>query len=359
MQSFFVLFCISFFYRSNSNSSNEAASFAGKMLGNTLVTKQTGKEGKPCNKVMLMERLYLRRETYFSILMDRQYNGPVMVGSPEGGMAIEDVAAATPEKIFTEPVDIIAGVQQEQVDRMAANLGYKGDQAVQAAEIMTSLYNTFIDTDATMIEINPFAETADGQVYVCDSKLNFDDNAEFRQEEVFGYRDRSQEDQREVEASQYDLNYIGLDGSIGCLVNGAGLAMATMDIIQLHGGAPANFLDVGGGATAAQVQKAFELLNADDSVKAILVNIFGGIMRCDVIALGIVNAAKEIGLGKPVIIRLQGTNVEEARALIESSGFRMIIADDLDDAASKAVRISDIVKQAEEIQIGVSFELPI
>ena len=224
---------------------------------------------------------------------------------------------------------------------------------------MTSLYNTFIDTDATMIEINPFAETADGQVYVCDSKLNFDDNAEFRQEEVFGYRDRSQEDQREVEASQYDLNYIGLDGSIGCLVNGAGLAMATMDIIQLHGGAPANFLDVGGGATAAQVQKAFELLNADDSVKAILVNIFGGIMRCDVIALGIVNAAKEIGLGKPVIIRLQGTNVEEARALIESSGFRMIIADDLDDAASKAVRISDIVKQAEEIQIGVSFELPI
>ena len=346
-------------YRSISNSSDEAASFAGKMLGNTLVTKQTGKEGKPCNKVMLMERLYLRRETYFSILMDRQYNGPVMVGSPEGGMAIEDVAAATPEKIFTEPVDIIAGVQQEQVDRMAANLGYKGDQAVQAAEIMTSLYNTFIDTDATMIEINPFAETADGQVYVCDSKLNFDDNAEFRQEEVFGYRDRSQEDQREVEASQYDLNYIGLDGSIGCLVNGAGLAMATMDIIQLHGGAPANFLDVGGGATAAQVQKAFELLNADDSVKAILVNIFGGIMRCDVIALGIVNAAKEIGLGKPVIIRLQGTNVEEARALIESSGFRMIIADDLDDAASKAVRISDIVKQAEEIQIGVSFELPI
>jgi succinyl-CoA synthetase beta subunit len=340
-------------------SASEASSFAGKMLGNTLVTKQTGKEGKPCNKVMLMERLYLRRETYFSITLSRDHNGPVMVGSPAGGMAIEDVAAATPELIFTEPVDIMEGIQQEQVDRMATNLGYKGDQAVQAAEIMTKLYNTFIETDATLIEINPFAETSDGKVYVCDSKLNFDDNAEFRQEKVHGYRDRSQEDSREVEASQYDLNYIGLDGSIGCLVNGAGLAMATMDIIKLHGGEPANFLDVGGGATAAQVQKAFELLNSDQSVKAILVNIFGGIMRCDVIALGIVNAAKEIGLGKPVIVRLQGTNVEEARQLIESSGFRMIIADDLDDAAEKAVRISDIVRQAEEIQIGVSFELPL
>ena len=341
------------------NSASEAANYAENMLGNNLVTKQTGKEGLPCNKVMLMERLYLRRETYFSITLSRDHNGPVMVGSPVGGMDIEGVAAATPELIFTEPVDIVEGVQQDQVDRMAKNLGFKNEQAKEAATIMTQLYHTFIDTDATLIEINPFAETADGNVFVCDSKLNFDDNAEFRQEEVFGYRDRSQEDKREVEASQFDLNYIGLDGSIGCLVNGAGLAMATMDIIQLHGGMPANFLDVGGGATAAQVQKAFELLNADDSVKAILVNIFGGIMRCDVIALGIVNAAKEIGLGKPVIIRLQGTNVEEARALIESSGFRMIIADDLDDAAAKAVRISDIVKQAEEIQIGVSFELPL
>jgi succinyl-CoA synthetase beta subunit len=340
-------------------SASEAANYAENMLGNNLVTKQTGKEGLPCNKVMLMERLYLRRETYFSITLSRDHNGPVMVGSPVGGMDIEGVAAATPELIFTEPVDIVEGVQQDQVDRMAKNLGFKNEQAKEAATIMTQLYHTFIDTDATLIEINPFAETADGNVFVCDSKLNFDDNAEFRQEEVFGYRDRSQEDKREVEASQFDLNYIGLDGSIGCLVNGAGLAMATMDIIQLHGGMPANFLDVGGGATAAQVQKAFELLNADDSVKAILVNIFGGIMRCDVIALGIVNAAKEIGLGKPVIIRLQGTNVEEARALIESSGFRMIIADDLDDAAAKAVRISDIVKQAEEIQIGVSFELPL
>ena len=196
-------------------------------------------------------------------------------------------------------------------------------------------------------------------MFVCDSKLNFDDNAEFRQKKVHDYRDRTQEDSREVEAAQYDLNYIGLDGSIGCLVNGAGLAMATMDIIQLHGGSPANFLDVGGGATANQVQKAFEILNADKKVRAILVNIFGGIMRCDVIAQGIVKAASSIGMGKPVIVRLQGTNVEEARQLIEASGFRMILADDLDDAATKAVKVADIVRQAEEIQVGVSFELPL
>ena len=197
---------------------------------------------------------------------------------------------------------------------MAKNLGFHGPAQDQAADIMRKLYETFIETDATLVEINPFAETADGRVFVCDAKLNFDDNAEFRQKGVFARGDRSQEDKREVEASQYDLNYIGLDGSIGCLVNGAGLAMATMDIIKLHGGEPANFLDVGGGATAAQVQKAFELLNQDEKVKAILVNIFGGIMRCDVIALGIINAAREIGLGKPVVVRLQGTNVEEARS---------------------------------------------
>ena len=338
---------------------DEVHDFASKMLGNSLVTKQTGAEGKPVNKVFLMERLYLRRETYFSILMDRSHNGPVMVGSPDGGMSIEDVAAETPERIFKEAIDIKTGVQDEQVMRMAENMGFAGDEQKQAAEIMKKLYQLFIEKDATLVEINPFAETSDGQVFVCDSKLNFDDNAEFRQKKVHDYRDRTQEDSREVEAAQYDLNYIGLDGSIGCLVNGAGLAMATMDIIQLHGGSPANFLDVGGGATANQVQKAFEILNADKKVRAILVNIFGGIMRCDVIAQGIVKAAGSIGMGKPVIVRLQGTNVEEARQLIEASGFRMILADDLDDAATKAVKVADIVRQAEEIQVGVSFELPL
>jgi len=210
-----------------------------------------------------------------------------------------------------------------------------------------------------LVEINPLSETPEGHVFVCDCKLNFDDNSEFRQKEIFTKRDRAQEDPREVEAAQYQLNYIGLDGSIGCLVNGAGLAMATMDIIKLNGGSPANFLDVGGGATKEQVQKAFEILNGDEKVKAILVNIFGGIMRCDVIASGVVAAAAKIGLAKPVIIRLQGTNVEAAKKVIEGSGYRMIMSDDLDDAASKAVRIAEIVKSAEDIQVGVSFEIPL
>lgn len=337
----------------------EAKEYADKMLGEYLVTKQTGEEGRQVNHVLLMERLYLRREMYFSILMDRKTQGPMLVGSPEGGTSIEDVAAATPEKIFTEAIDINEGITDEQTARMAANLGFEDEAAVKAQAVMTNLYNMFIKTDATLVEVNPLAETPGGDVMVCDAKLNFDDNAEFRQNEIFSKRDRSQEDKREVEASQYDLNYIGLDGSIGCLVNGAGLAMATMDIIKLRGGEPANFLDVGGGASAAQVQKAFEILNADQKVKAVLVNIFGGIMRCDIIAQGIVQAATNIGLKKPIVIRLQGTNVEVAKQIIEGSGFRMILADDLEDAAQKAVRIADIVKQAEDIQVGVSFELPL
>ena len=337
----------------------EAKDMAAKMLNQVLVTKQTGAEGKICDKVFLMERMYLRREMYFSILMDRQSSGPVLVGSPAGGMNIEDVAAETPELIFTETVDIESGLQPGQLEGLAANMGFEGEQVTEAADVMGKLYEMFLATDATLIEINPLAETNTGQVMVCDAKLNFDDNAEFRQQDVFKHRDRKQEDPREVEASQYDLNYIGLDGSIGCLVNGAGLAMATMDIIQLHGGSPANFLDVGGGASEAQVCKAFEILNADAKVRAILVNIFGGIMRCDVIANGVVAAAQSINLKKPIVIRLQGTNVDEAKSIIESSGFRMIVADDLDDAATKAVRIADICRQAEEIQVGVSFELPL
>ena len=337
----------------------EAKKYAEKMLGEHLVTKQTGPEGKRVNKVFLCERLYLRRESYFSILMDRAHNGPVLVGSPAGGMSIEEVAAETPELIFTQPVDIEKGLQDDDVDRLVHNMGYEGDAQKQAADIVKKLYKLFIDTDATLVEINPFAETQKGEVFVCDAKLNFDDNAEFRQEKVFQLRDKSQEDSRETEAAEYDLNYIGLDGNIGCLVNGAGLAMATMDIIKLHNGEPANFLDVGGGATKEQVSKAFEILNADDQVKSILVNIFGGIMRCDVIAAGIVHAASHIGLSKPVVIRLQGTNVEEAKKIIETSPYRLLVSDDLDDAASKAVRIADIVKQAQDIKVGVSFEMPL
>ena len=338
----------------------EAEKYAKAMLGESLITKQTGPEGKQVNHVFLMERLYMRREMYFSILFDRGAQGPVMVGSPKGGMSIEDVAEETPELIFTEPIDIMKGIQREQAEQMAKNLGLDHPDTIEdAANVIESLYNMFIEKDATLIEINPLAETSDGKIYVSDAKLNFDDNAEFRQPEVFARRDKSQEDPREVEASEYDLNYIGLDGSIGCMVNGAGLAMSTMDIISIHGGTPANFLDVGGGASAGQVQKAFEILNADEKVHAILVNIFGGIMRCDVIAQGMISAAQAIGLKKPVICRLQGTNVDQAKALVEGSGFRMIMADDLDDAAMKAVKIAEISKAASEIQVGVSFELPL
>ena len=250
------------------------------MLNQTLVTKQTGPEGKPVDKVLLMDRLYLRRETYFSIVMDRGHAGPTLVGSPKGGMAIEDVAHETPELIFKVPVDIEKGLVESEVDELVSNMGFKGPAAAEAKGIVEKLYAMFLAKDATLVEINPLAETPDGEVFVCDAKLNFDDNAEFRQKEVFAFRDRAQEDPREVEAAQYDLNYIGLDGSIGCLVNGAGLAMATMDIIKLNGGNPANFLDVGGGANSTMVAKAFEILNKDPKVNAILVNIFGGIMRC-------------------------------------------------------------------------------
>jgi succinyl-CoA synthetase beta subunit len=335
----------------------EAREYAKSMLGEELVTKQAP-NGIICNKVLLMEKMEMKQEMYLSILMDRASQGPLMVCSPRGGTSIEDVAASNPEFIFTQPIDIMTGLTDEECERMATNLGLEEGTIARgkAVTLMKNVYNMFIATDCTQLEINPLAETPDGDIVVCDAKVNFDDNAEFRQSSVFARRDSTQEDPREVEAAKYDLNYIGLDGTIGCMVNGAGLAMSTMDIIQLKGGSPANFLDVGGGANETQVQKAFELLNNDPRVKAILVNIFGGIMRCDVIATGIINAAKEIGISKPIVVRLQGTNVKEAKILIEASGFRMILADDLDDAAEKAVGVAEIAMQAEKIKVGVKFE---
>jgi succinyl-CoA synthetase beta subunit len=259
----------------------DVTNFASKMLGANLITKQTPPEGLPCSKVMLVERQYMRREMYLSIMLDRGAGGPVFIVSPAGGTSIEDVAAATPELIFKQPIDIMEGMKDEQATFLATSLGFvpgtKGH--TQAKELMFKLYSVFRTHDCTLVEVNPLAETPEGNVMVCDAKLNFDDNAEFRQANIFKLRDRSQEDWREVEAAKHDLNYIGLSGNIGCMVNGAGLAMATMDIIKLKGGDPANFLDVGGGASESQVQKAFELLNADKQVKTILVNIFGGIMR--------------------------------------------------------------------------------
>lgn len=335
----------------------QAKELAAKMLGQELVTKQAP-NGILCNKVFLMERLYMRREMYLSIMMDRASQGPLLVGSPAGGTSIEDVAKSNPEIIFTEPIDITEGIQDDQCERMATNLGLEPGSPSwhKGITLMKNLYALFEGCDCTQVEINPLAETPEGDVVVSDAKINFDENAAYRQTHIFEKRDYTQEDPREVEASKYDLNYIGLDGSIGCMVNGAGLAMSTMDIIQLKGGSPANFLDVGGGANETQVQKAFEILNADDKVKAILVNIFGGIMRCDVIAAGIINAAKEIGIRKPIVIRLQGTNVDAAKTMIEGCGFKMILADDLEDAATKAVGVAEIAMQAAKINVGVEFE---
>ena len=334
-----------------------AKDFAEKMLGEELVTKQAP-NGILCNKVLLMERMYMRREMYLSILNDRTAQGPLMVVSPRGGTSIEDVAASNPEVIFTQPIDINEGITDEQCSKMASNLGLDEGSTghAKAVTLMKNLYKMFIECDCTQVEVNPLAETPEGEIVVCDAKLNFDDNAQFRQADIFARRDTTQEDPREVAASAYDLNYIGLDGNIGCMVNGAGLAMSTMDIIQLKGGSPANFLDVGGGATETQVQKAFEILNGDAKVEAILVNIFGGIMRCDVIASGIINAAKEIGISKPIVIRLQGTMVNEAKDLIANSGLKFIVAEDLEDAAVKAVGVAEISAQAAKINVGVAFD---
>lgn len=341
------------------NSALEARALAQKMLGNRLITKQSGAEGKPVNKVLITERLYLRRETYFAILMDRESAGPVLVGSSEGGMNIEDVAAATPHLIHKVPVDISKGPVEEELVQLAQKLGFNGDDTIaQAVQAMRGLYELFISSDSTLVEINPMAETHDGRVLCLDAKLNFDDNAYFRQKDLFALRDPSQEDEREVQAEKFDLNYIGLDGSIGCLVNGAGLAMATMDAISLSGGSPANFLDVGGGANKTQITEAVRILNNDTRVKAILVNIFGGIMRCDVIALGLISAATELGIKKPLVVRLAGTNVEKAKQLIDESGLRMLTAEDLGEAAQKACKVVDIVNMANEAHLDVSFELP-
>lgn len=341
-------------------SPTEAVMYAEKMLGSKLVTKQTGAAGRPCNAVYLVERQYIRHEYYFAILMDRDTNGPMIVASREGGMDIETVAAETPDRIIKVPVSMKTGLTYDVAKDLATQLGFSCDAAKEsAAGNMVKLYNIFIEKDATMVEINPMAEDRKGKVLCMDCKINFDDNAEFRQKEVFELRDRTQEDPREVAASAFNLNYIGLDGNIGCLVNGAGLAMSTLDIIALHGGNPSNFLDVGGGATANQVKEAFKIITNDPKTTAILVNIFGGIMRCDIIAQGIIAAASELELKVPLVVRLQGTHFEDARVLIEESGLRIFAIDDLDEAAKKVVKLSNIVELAREASVDVKFELPI
>uniref|UniRef100_A0A8C0S892 Succinate--CoA ligase [GDP-forming] subunit beta, mitochondrial n=1 Tax=Canis lupus familiaris TaxID=9615 RepID=A0A8C0S892_CANLF len=279
---------------------------AKQMIGYNLATKQTPKEGVKVNKVMVAEALDISRETYLAILMDQSCNGPVLVGSPQGGVDIEEVAASNPELIFKEQIDIMEGIKDSQAQRMAENLGFLGPLKNQAADQIKKLYNLFLKIDATQVEVNPFGETPEGQVVCFDAKINFDDNAEFRQKDIFAMDDKSENEPIENEAAKYDLKYIGLDGNIACFVNGAGLAMATCDIILLKGGKPANFLDLGGGVKEAQVYQAFKLLTADPKVEAILVNIFAGIVNCAIIANGITKACQELELKVPLVVRLEG-----------------------------------------------------
>ena len=316
---------------------DQVGEIAEKMLGQTLVTKQTGEAGKPCETLYVAEKLSLAREMYFAILLDRSSASAMVVSCSEGGTSIEDLAEKFPEKIIKVPVDMREGMSPSQAAAVVEGLKVKGD-ANAAMEQVTRMFKCFCECDATLLEVNPLAETTvTNTLIAADAKMNFDDNASFRQKAIFDMRDTSQEDPREVRASKVDLNYIGLDGEIGCMVNGAGLAMATMDIIKMHGGTPANFLDVGGSASEEQVKAAFKIITADPSVKCLLVNIFGGIMKCDVIAAGIVGAVRDIGLTMPLVVRLEGTNVEKGKEILAASGFNITAADDLDDAAIKAV----------------------
>jgi succinyl-CoA synthetase beta subunit len=316
----------------------EVRDVAAKMLGQILVTHQTGPDGRKVNKLLVAESADIAREIYFAVLLDRATAAPVIVASTEGGVEIEAVAAKSPEKIIREPIDPLTGLQPFQTRKLANQLGFESSQLKNASKLFEGLYRTFVAYDCSMVEVNPLVMTTKGDVLALDAKFNFDDNALYRHPEIAAMRDIAEEDPREVEASKHGLNYIGLDGNIACLVNGAGLAMATMDIIKFYGGEPANFLDVGGGATEEQVTEAFKILIADKKVKAILVNIFGGIMKCDIIAQGIINAAKTVKLSMPLIVRLEGTNVEAGKKLIADSGLTVIAADDLADAAQKAVK---------------------
>jgi len=319
--------------------STDVREVVAKMLGQILVTHQTGPAGRVVNKVLVAESTEIAREIYFAILLDRTTAAPLIVASTEGGVEIETVAAKSPEKIIHQAVDPLAGLQPFQTRKLAKQLGFESSQLESASKLFEGLYRTFLAFDCSMVEVNPLVVTTSGDVLALDAKFNFDDNALYRHPEIAALRDVAEEDPREVEASKHGLSYIGLDGNIACLVNGAGLAMATMDIIKFYGGDPANFLDVGGGATEEQVTEAFKILIVDKKVKAILVNIFGGIMKCDVIAQGIINAAKTVKLSVPLVVRLEGTNVERGKQLLKESPDMsgLIAADDLADAAQKAV----------------------
>ena len=317
---------------------DEVKQYAAEMLGHTLVTIQTGEAGKQVNRLYVEDGSAIEKEFYLSLLVDRVTSRVAFVASTEGGMDIETVAHDTPEKIVTLSIDPATGVMPHHGRTLARALGLTGDLAKQAADIANKLYTAFVSKDMAMLEINPLIVTKDGKLRCLDAKIGFDSNSLYRHPDIAALRDETEEDAKEIEASHYDLNYIALDGTIGCMVNGAGLAMATMDIIKLYGEAPANFLDVGGGATREKVTAAFKIITADPKVKGILVNIFGGIMKCDVIAEGVIAAVREVGLQVPLVVRLEGTNVELGKDIIAKSGLNVIPADDLDDAAQKIVK---------------------
>jgi succinyl-CoA synthetase beta subunit len=319
-------------------SADEAREHIKEMFGNTLVTKQTGEAGKQVNRLYLEDGANIDRELYLSVLVDRETSLISFVASTEGGMDIEAVAENTPDKIHTIGIDPIAGCTMQDCEKLCDAFELTGDARQDGIDLFPILYDTFVGTDMSLLEINPLVVLKDGHLRVLDAKVSFDGNAEFRHPELAELRDLSEEDEKEIEASKHDLAYVALDGSIGCMVNGAGLAMATMDIIKLYGEEPANFLDVGGGATVEKVTAAFKIITADPQVKGILVNIFGGIMRCDVIAEGVLTAVKEVGLKVPLVVRLEGTKVTEGKAIIDGSDLDVISADDLDDAAQKIVK---------------------
>ncbi|MEM9015161.1 MAG: ADP-forming succinate--CoA ligase subunit beta [Pseudomonadota bacterium] len=315
----------------------EAAQFTKEMLGKTLVTKQTGPEGKQVNRIYIENGSDIETELYLSALVDRGAGQIAFIASTEGGMNIEEVAEETPEKIITVRIDPATGCMPHHGRRIAQALGLKGDVAKQCGKLIPTLYKAFSEKDMSLLEINPLIVTKDGELKVLDAKVGFDPNALFRHQNILEMRDESEEDPAELKASEYDLSYVKLDGDIGCMVNGAGLAMSTMDIIKHYGAEPANFLDVGGGATKEKVTEAFKIITTDPAVKGILVNIFGGIMKCDIIAEGIVAAVKEVGLEDPLVVRLEGTNVEKGKEILANSGLKITPADDLEDAAQKVV----------------------
>ncbi|WP_409340990.1 ADP-forming succinate--CoA ligase subunit beta [Paenibacillus sp. MBLB4367] len=316
---------------------DEVRTYAKEILGKVLVTHQTGPEGKEVKRLLIEQGCDIKKEYYIGLVVDRGTGSVVMMGSEEGGTEIEEVAAHSPEKIFKEVIDPAIGLQGFQARRLAFNINIPKELVNKAAKFMTALYTAFVDKDCSIAEINPLVVTGDGDVMALDAKLNFDSNALFRHKDIVALRDLEEEDAKEIEASKFDLSYIALDGNIGCMVNGAGLAMATMDIIKHYGGEPANFLDVGGGATEEKVTEAFKIILSDEKVKGIFVNIFGGIMRCDVIANGVIGAAKQVGLDRPLVVRLEGTNVEIGKKILNESGLNIIAADSMADGAQKIV----------------------